>query len=149
MKQASLFLLALILAGISCKKSAETTLLDGDWRLVKIIDQRTQTDISPTTTNARVFLLKIEGYKFSGNTFRNNFSLGSFTISNEKEIRFGPYVRSEVNEEAWGTTFFEVLNSCLVQSLYPCKPIYFEIKQDSMIWANNITQFELRFVRNN
>lgn len=149
MKYSQFFLLLLIILGNSCKKSTETTPLDGDWRLVKVIDQRTQTEITPTPNNSRVFLLNIEGYKFSGNTFRNNFSLGSYTLSNGNEIRFGTYVRSELTEEAWGQTFFEVLNSCFVQSLYPCIPIYAEIKQDSMIWTNNITQYDLRFVRNN
>lgn len=149
MRYTFIILLLQILVATSCKKAEESTPISGVWKLVKVTNRIDQTEISSIPTTGTVFRLNVDGYKFSGNTFRNNFSLGNFTITNGNEIRFGTYVRSEVIEEPWGNAFFETLNSCFVQSLTPCSPIYFELKQDSMIWARNITPYELRFVRIN
>lgn len=149
MKYTAFILFLMILLTISCKKMAVTTSIEGEWRLVKVTNRIDQTDIIPILNTRSVFRLKVEGYKFSGNSFRNNFSLGEFTLTNGNELRFGTYVKSEIVEEPWGNAFFETLNSCFIQSLAPCSPIYFELKQDSMIWDKNITPYELRFVRIN
>lgn len=149
MKYTVILLLSVLTAIFgSCKKENKTTFIEGTWKLVKVTDRNTQSIINPSSNNNPPFVFRVEGYKFSGNTFRNNFSLGSFDLMNN-EIRFGTYSRSELNEDNWGKAFFEVLNSCIIQSRFPCSPVYVEIKQDSMIWAQNITPYELRFIRFN
>lgn len=149
MKYTAFFLFLMSILTISCKKVATTTTIEGAWKLVKVTNRADQTEITPVSNTGSVFRIKFEGYKFSGNSFRNNFSLGEFTLTNGNELRFGTYVRSEIVEEPWGNAFFETLNSCFIQSLAPCVPVYFELKQDSMIWAQNVTPYELRFVRIN
>ncbi len=149
MKYLLSILLFLFAGSLACKKNIESSILDGNWKLVQVTDRSTRLNITPVANAGATFNLRFEGYKFSGNTFRNNFSLGNFTLTNGNEIRFGTYVRSELNEETWGKAFFEVLSSCFIQSVTPCSPVYVELKQDSMIWTQHISTYELRFIRTN
>ena len=124
-----LSLLLLLFADISCKKNAVTyDKLTGDWRLLEIIDKSTSSSLErPAGTSGDIVLSFSGDQGFSGKTFRNTISNGTYTLSGASQLTFGSFTMTEVAEDQWGTGFLTVLTACPLQSFYPCRPSTYTI----------------------
>lgn len=127
----SICLLSIFLHG--CKKEQDlNSALIGTWKLVEINDKSTSSLIPyPPGSSGDIIIHFTETGIFSGNTLKNTFSQGKYTLLNDHEISFGTIFEStKVVEDSWGGAFYTVLNVCMLSSTYPCPNSRFEIKNN-------------------
>jgi len=116
----------------SCKKEkSNADALLGSWRLIEFYNDSLQVP-RPVDAN-RDFIITFENTNtFAGQTFRNIFSEGSYTLSNTNQLRFGSYNTTKIAEDAWGNSFNTVLISCILQSVSPCTPSIIHIENGKL-----------------
>lgn len=120
-------LFVLLLFG-SCKKQGPATEFTGKWKLIKIIDKATSgSQFPPASASSCLSITFGSGGTFSGNTLVNTFSNGNYQITDSSKLSFGTFSMTEVNEDDFGRGLLTVLMSCLLQSVYPCKPCEYSI----------------------
>lgn len=129
---------------ISCKKDNALQPLDGSWKLTKIYDRVNDVTLLPTTNSRDYILLQIQGEKFSGKTFKNTISDGSFTLPKNGQITFDFYSSTYVSEDEYGRALFTVLNSCQLSSYAPCKPCDYILTSSSLVISSPY-MYELTF----
>lgn len=144
MKKILLTILIAIFGIISCKKDTVLQPLDGSWKLTKIYDRVNDVTLFPTTNSGDYILLQIQGEKFSGKTFKNTISDGSFTLPKNGQITFGFYNSTYVSEDEYGLALFTVLNSCQLSSYAPCKPCDYILTSSSLVISSPY-MYELTF----
>lgn len=134
MKKIYLLLLAAS-ALVACKKETTSTPVTGKWELVRINNRLLGASIpKPSISGTESFHIVFEpGGGYNGNTFRNTFD-GSYRINTtDKSLYFDNVVFTLIGEDTWGRPFKEMTFSCLLQSLAPCIPVYYETIGDTLI----------------
>jgi hypothetical protein len=127
----------------ACKKEQAADVLTGSWRLTEVYDKSTSTTAyKPAGATSDVVITFSSGQKFSGNTLRNTFTHGNYTISGNNKITFGSYSSTKVTEDSWGGSFSTVLAACLLQSVNPCTPSDFSI-QGNILKINTALRYEV------
>jgi len=122
-----LFGTLIVATALSCGKSNDSTTTAGDklsgrWTMVKVQDRGPvlETITPPPGYEGKVYI-EFSGNSFSGKTMMNTISDGSFTL-NADSITFGPFAMTKVVENEWGRALGTVLHSCMLQSMFPCRP---------------------------
>lgn len=116
----------------ACKKDNKNPGdLTGAWKLIEVFSN---TSPVPQPAGARSdFTITFHNTtSFSGRTFKNKISNGTYALTNSNELRFNAYSSTEVSEDAWGVSFNRVLMSCMVQSAYPCRPSLITLQNDRL-----------------
>ena len=128
MKKAYAVIFILLFVLPCCKKDKSfTDTLTGSWKLVQVYNDSVQ--VPRPADAARDFIITFANTNsFSGQTFRNTISNGSYTLINNNQLRFGTYATTKVEEDAWGKRFNNVLISCITQSVSPCTPSIIHIE---------------------
>lgn len=130
MKQLILLLAITGIVFISCNKEATSSSLSGNWRLVEVYDKNTSSTMIPPAEEGNDLVLSFSATGFSGHTLRNTISDGEYTVPESNKIRFGGYSMTEVNEEIYGGVILSVLSACSLQSVSPCIPLDFTIRDN-------------------
>jgi hypothetical protein len=108
----------------SCRRDNDpgSTILEGRWKMVAVKENATQQIYLPPNGQAAKTWLKFESLKFTGHTGSNAIFNGSFKLTNSTDVVFGIFNMTDVTEQDWGRYMLQMLGSCLIQSVMPCKP---------------------------
>lgn len=111
-----------LLPGCSKKDYLDAGDLNGRWTMIEVHNKATGETYGPPSGAAGKVYINFSGNSFSGQTLRNSYSDGTFTLEKGNEINFGNFSMTQVTEDEWGVVFLFMLQSCALQSLFPCKP---------------------------
>ncbi|MBG9376174.1 hypothetical protein I5907_08005 [Panacibacter sp. DH6] len=143
-----MFLLLTVIGifGLSCSKSSNAGLPEGTWKLTTIYDRVNDITLLPANGTGDHIVLQFRGNSFSGSTFKNTITDGSFTTPGAGKIVFGFYNTTYVEEDEFGHPLLSVLSSCLLSSSSPCKPCDYTLEGDKLIISSPYI-YELTFER--
>ena len=141
-----LVLFFFVVASYSCNKdSASRTAskegLNGRWKMTAVFDKNPATQLTPPAGYDGKVFLEFDGDTFSGKTMRNSISNGILKVNKSDSITFGSFNMTQVVEDQWGGAFFTMLSSCMLQSLYPCRPSSITWKSQKKIEINTAMRY--------
>jgi hypothetical protein len=148
MRIVTLFIFIQSIAFFACKKDNSTPdAISGSWKLVEVYDKSTATYIDSPQGASGSITINFDGQgKFSGKTFRNTLSNGTYYLKSDKEIIFGIHTSTLVLEDEWGGPFQTVLNFCSLSSSAPCSPSYFFIK-NGVLSINAPIRYNIKLIK--
>ena len=145
MKRIYTIILLSLFAFQACKKN-NTDTLTGSWQLSGVYNPTLSLTVPRPANTGGNFVVKFYNNKaVSGHTFKNTFN-GSYTLSNNNELRFGIFEATKIWEDTWGGSFNQVLMSCVLQSVSPCTPSIISL-QDNELKITTPYHDELTFTR--
>lgn len=115
-------LIPLLLASCGKKDHLDADDLDGKWKLIEVFNDATDETYGPPEGQKGKVFIEFSGNTFKGRTKNNEFSNGTFTVTNGNEILFNDFSVTNATEDEWGVTFLFMLQACALQSTLPCKP---------------------------
>ena len=139
----------LVLLG-ACKKdkvSNPQNSLEGQWKLVTVKDKSTGSSYSSPTGSSRDIIINFKANSFSGQTLRNSFSDGSYTLLNGSDVTFGSFNMTKIAEDEWGGMFITVLHACYLQSVLPCRPSKISLQGNNLTIESPL-RYDLTLIRN-
>lgn len=111
-----------VVSGCSKKEYLNAGDLNGRWTMIEVHNKATGETYGPPSGAAGKVYINFSGNTFSGQTLKNTYSNGTFTLEKGNEINFGNFDMTQVTEDEWGVVFLFMLQACDLQSLFPCKP---------------------------
>lgn len=148
MRIVTLLIFIQCIAFSACKKDNTTPdVLTGNWELVELYDKTTSTYIDFPQGASGSITINFNGKgQFSGKTFKNTLSNGTYSLKSYKEIIFGTYTSTLVLEDEWGGPFQTVLSFCSLSSSIPCSPSYFFIK-NGVLSINAPLRYDIKLIK--
>jgi heat shock protein HslJ len=117
-----LLLTSVLVAGCSKDNTITSDELSGSWKMIRVYDKTAGTDYGQPSGLSGSVVIRFNNGEFTGHTLVNEITGGSYKLLGDKKIEFGVFSMTKVAEDDWGKAFLTVLHSCMLQSLYPCKP---------------------------
>lgn len=150
MRSFGIFAAAFLVLMTACKKdkvSNPQNSLEGQWKLVIVKDKSTGATYSSPAGSSRDIIINFKTNGFSGQTLRNSFSDGSYTLLNGSDITFGSFNMTKIAEDEWGSMFITVLHACYLQSVLPCRPSKISLQGNNLIIESPL-RYDLTLLRN-
>lgn len=133
-------LLIMLLAG--CKKDKGPKDLNGKWKMVQYYDRSTSSTNSKPASSPEMYL-EIEGNTFKAySTYAQRFE-GTFTLDGDKITFTGTNNNFDIINDPWADMFMWAIQSCMLQSAYPCKPSTLEWKRSNEIRINTVLRMDV------
>jgi hypothetical protein len=132
----------------SCKKEDNTSAtsqggLNGRWKMTAVMDKGIGPIQAPTDSDGKVFI-EFNGESFSGKTMKNTITNGVLLLNKRDSITFGSYTSTLVGgDNQSGGAFMTMLSSCMLQSLFPCRPSVVTWKSTREIEINTAMRYTI------
>lgn len=148
MRIVTLFIFIQSIAFSACKKDNSTPdVLTGNWELVEIYNKTTSAYIDfPQNASGSITIYFNGRGQFSGKTFKNILSNGTYSLKSDKEMIFGSYSSTLVLEDEWGGPFQTVLSFCILSSSTPCSPSLYFIN-NGVLSINAPLRYNIKFIK--
>lgn len=138
----SLLLLFATLAFASCKKDFGAKDLDGKWKMIQYYDRSTSSMNNKPDASMEMYL-EINGNNFKASSTSKTHCEGTFTLEGDKILFTTTNTNFDIINDKWADMFLWAIQSCMLQSTYPCKPSTLEWQRSNQIRINTVLKMDI------